>query len=118
MNNTMKDIIFSKACEIFEIIENEINTFKYMEIDDQIEGIIFYVNIYMNDMNDIINIDKNINETFIEKIYENCHNAYMNINYPYMQGESELSYIEELREAQTFSMLESVIKDLYEYYQK
>jgi hypothetical protein len=42
----------------------------------------------------------------------------MNINYPYMQGDSEWSYIEELREAETFSMIESIIKDFYEYYEK
>jgi hypothetical protein len=111
----MNDDIFCKACEIFQLIENDVYTFKYMEIDDQIEGIIYYVNTYAIE---IINIDKTIDDTFIEQIYQNCHNAYMDVNYPYIQGESELSYIEELRETQTFKMIESVIKDLYEYYQK
>jgi hypothetical protein len=114
MNDNMNDIIFCKACEIYNIIESEINTFKYMEINDQIEGIIYYVNTYAKD----IITDETIDDTFIEQIFENCHNAYNNVNYPYMQGESELSYIEELREAETFSMIESVIKDLYEYYEK
>jgi hypothetical protein len=112
----MNDDIFCKACEIFQLIENDVYTFKYMEIDDQIEGIIYYVNTYVNDNSgndNYIDIDYCIN-----KIYENCYNAYNNVNYPFMKGESELSYIEELRESQTFAMIESVIKDLYEYYQK
>jgi hypothetical protein len=122
MNDNMNDIIFCKACEIYNIIESEINTFKYMEINDQIEGIIYYVTSYMSNLSYMSNMSNNINEKiddkFIEQIFKNCHNAYNNVNYPYMQGESEWSYIEELREAETFSMIESVIKDLYEYYQK
>jgi hypothetical protein len=113
VNDIMNDIIFSKACNIFNIIENEINTFKYMEINDQIEGIIYYVNNIVND-----NFDETLDEEIVKKIYENCHIAYQNVNYPFMKGESELSYLEELREAQTFKMIESVIKDLYEYYEK
>ncbi len=115
----MNDIIFSKACEIFQLIENEVNTFKYMELDDQIEGIIYYVNMNMNQNNDDNIMDYDIiDEDFINKIYENCYNTYNNVNYQYMKGESEMIYIEELRETQTFAMLQTVIKDLYEYYQK
>ncbi len=115
MNGITNEITFFKACEIFEIIEKEVDTFKYMEIDDQIEGILYYVNTYTIDIN---NIDETIDETFIEQIYENCYNAYNNVTYPFMKGESELSYIEELREVQTLKMIESVIKDFYEYSQK
>jgi hypothetical protein len=115
----MNDIIFSKACEIFQLIENEVNTFKYMELDDQIEGIIYYVNMNMNQNNDDNIMDYDIiDEDFINKIYENCYNTYNNVNYQHMKGESEMIYIEELRETQTFAMLQTVIKDLYEYYQK
>jgi hypothetical protein len=107
----MDDIIFSDASKIYAIMNDEIYDFNNIDIDEQIDEIIYYINELMYD-------NKILDDKFIEKMFTNCHIAYENVNYPYMKGESELGYLEELREAQTFAMIESVIKDLYEYYKK
>jgi hypothetical protein len=108
----MEDIIFSKACEIYAILDNEIYDFKNNDINEQIDDIIYCVNELLYNDSDIIE------HIIIEKIFTNCHIACENVNYPYMKGKSELGYLQEWREAQTFAMIESVIKDLYEYYKK
>ncbi len=118
----MNNNIFSKACEIYSIIDDDVNTFKYIDVDNQIDGIIYYVTKYIfnnetNNWNNNLNNDLNI-DNFIKKIYENCHYVYKNIDYPYDKGESEMIYIEERLEAQTFEMIQSVIKDFYEYFNK
>ena len=106
------DYELTEADNVLLFIENEIDNFIYIDTENQIEVIIYYVNLYY-DYN--IDIDDPIHTEFISKIIDNCYLAYNQHNYPpFEKGESEMSYIQELFEVQSISMITSVIKDFRE----
>ena len=59
----MDEIIFSKACEIYAILDKEIYDFKNTDIDEQIDDIIYCVNELLYNDSDILD------HVFIEKIF-------------------------------------------------
>jgi hypothetical protein len=102
------------ANEVFTFIENEIDNFIYVDIEEQIYGIIYYINLYFDYR---LDIDAPEHTQFITILVDNCYNAIESLYYPTIQnGESEMSYIKELFEAKTITMITSIIKDYYEYH--
>lgn len=102
------------ANDVFAFIENEIENFIYVDTEEQIYGIIYYVNLYFDYKLDIDTLE---HTKFITIVVDNCYDALDSLYYPTIQkGESEMSYIKELFEVQTITMISSVIKDFYEYH--
>lgn len=101
------------AYELFSYIECEIDNFTYVDKEDQMYGIVYYVNLYYDYR---IDIDAPEHTEFITNVVDNCYDALNKLEFPRIEvGESEMSYIQELFEAQTIAMIKSVIKDFREY---
>ncbi len=108
----MENTIFNKACTVSYIIEQEVDTFNYIDLEEKIDGIIYYVNSVLDyniDMADSRHYD------FFENTYYNCYNTAQTFKYPYDEGEPTISQLDEKLEALTFVMIQSVVKDFIEY---
>jgi hypothetical protein len=108
-DNNMDDVF-----DLFNYIEEKNYSFIYLKKEEQIDGIIYYVNQYF-DYRLYLNAPEHTE--FITNVVNNCHTALDSIhNNDNRHGESEWSLLQELFETQTIEMIGSVIKDFYEYH--
>lgn len=108
----MENTIFNKACQVSYFIEKEVDTFNYIDLEEKIDGIIYYVNFVLDYNIDIADLN---HFDFFEITYDNCYKTAQTFKYPYDEGEPTISQLDEKLEALTFVMIQSVVKDFIEY---
>ena len=108
----METAFFTKALYVQEIINSEVNTFRYIDKEEQIMCIIYYINYIFG-----YNIDYDMPKytDFITKVVDNCFEIIENVSIKNNHN-STMTYIDEKLGFETFEMIKSVIKDFYEYF--
>ncbi len=99
--------------DLYELITQEIDNFDYVPKENQIFGIIYYVNSTLN-----YNIDLTLDEhlEFILNVSEKCIIIINNTTYKDIQeNQTKLDYIAEVYKFQTLNMLEYIMKSFKDY---
>ncbi len=99
--------------DVYLAIKDEIENISYIEKDEQINAIIYSINIICNYN---IDLDDPLNSNFVKSLKKECSNAFDNLNYPPIeQYESEMCYITEMFETQTMVMIEAAIDEFNKF---
>jgi hypothetical protein len=99
--------------DVYLAIQDEIDNISYIEKEEQINAIIYSINIICNYN---IDIDDPINNDFLKSIKQECSNAFDNLNYPQIEKyESEMCYITEMFQTQTMVMIEAAIEEFNKF---
>jgi hypothetical protein len=109
----MNQLSLYTAENLYELITQEIDNFDFVPKENQIFGIIYYVNSTLN-----YNIDLTLDEhvDFILNISEKCINLINNTKYKDIQeNQTKVAYIAEVYKLQTLDMLNCVMNLFKDY---
>ncbi len=98
---------------VFWEIQKEVENICYIERDEQINALIYCINIYYFE----IDLDDPNNFDFVQTIKNKCNIALDNFKYPPAPGEEyEMSFIEEKLEVRTVELIEVILKEFNNFF--